>query len=78
MQVFKVCHEDNPCISLVLECRLQPRRVTAMLASVPPGAYIKLGASRLKKMPYENWRTLRVGHSETAFTMQECKDGSIC
>ena len=51
-QVFEVGHVDNPCISLVLECRLQPRRETAMLANVPP---------RLNKMPYENWRTLRVG-----------------
>ena len=77
-QVFKVRHVDNPCISLVLECRLQPRRGTAMLANVPPGGYMKLGASRLNKMPYENWRTLQVEYSETAFIMQECIDGSIC
>ena len=73
-QVFKVRHVNNPCISLVLECRLQPRR-TAMLEKVPPGDYMKLGVSRLNKMPYENWR---VGYSETAFIMKECKDGSIC
>ena len=48
-----------------------------MLANVPPGDYMKLGASRPNKMPYENWRTLRVGHSETAFIMIECKNGSI-
>ena len=39
---------------------------------------MKLGASRLNKMPYENWRTLRVGYPEMAFIMKECKDGSIC
>ena len=39
---------------------------------------MKLGASRLNKMSYENWRTLPVGYSETAFIMKECKDGSIC
>ena len=39
---------------------------------------MKLGASRLNKMPYENWRMLRVGYSETAFIMKECKGGSIC
>ena len=50
----------------------------AMLASVPPGDYKKLGASRLNKMPYANWQMLRVGYSETAFIMKECKDGSIC
>ena len=48
-----------------------------MLANVPPGDYMKLGASRLNTMPYENWRTLRIGHSETAFIMIECKNGSI-
>ena len=53
-QVSEVLHVDNPCISLVLECRLQLRRGTAMLANVPPGDDIKLGASRLNKMPYEN------------------------
>ena len=77
MQVFKVRCVDNPCISFVLECRLQPRRRTGMLANVPPGDYMKLGTSRLNKMPYENWRTLRVGYSETAFIMKECKNGSI-
>ena len=76
-QVFKVRHVDNPCISLVLECRLQPRRGTAMLANVPPGDYMRLSASRLNRMAYENWHTLRVGYSETAFIMKECKDGSI-
>ena len=39
---------------------------------------MKLGASRLNKTPYENWQMLRVTHSETAFIMKECKDGSIC
>ena len=39
---------------------------------------MKLGVSRLNKLPYENWRTLQVGYSETAFITQECKDGSIC
>ena len=77
-QVFKVCHVDNQCISFVLECRLQPRRGTAMLANVPLRDYMKLGASTLNKMPYENWRMLRVGYSEMAFIMKECKDGSIC
>ena len=76
-QVFKVCHVDNPCISLVFECPLQSGRGTAMLTNVPPGDYMKLGASRLNKMPYENWRTLRVGYSETAFIIKECKGGSI-
>ena len=51
---------------------------TAMLANVPTGDYMKLGVSRLNKMPYENWRTLRAGYPETAFIMQECKDGFIC
>ena len=50
----------------------------AMLANVPPGEYMKLGASRLNKMLYENWRTLRVEYSKRAFIMKECKDGSIC
>ena len=49
-----------------------------MLANVPPGDYMKIGALRLNKMPYENWRTLGVGHSDTAFIMKDCKDGSIC
>ena len=57
---------------------LAARRGTAMLANVPPGDYMNLGVSRRNKMPYENWRTLRVGYSETAFIMQECKDGGIC
>ena len=48
-QVSEVRHVDNPCISLVLECRLQPRQGTAMLANVPPGDYMKLAASGLKK-----------------------------
>ena len=39
---------------------------------------MKLGASILNKMSYEKWRTLRVGYSETAFIIKECKDGSIC
>ena len=39
---------------------------------------MKLGASKLNKMPYENWQTLRGGHSERTFIMKECKDGSIC
>ena len=39
--------------------------------------YMNLGTSRLNKTPYENLRTLRVAHSETAFIMKECKDGSI-
>ena len=71
-QVFKVCHVYNPCISLVLECRLQPRLGTAMLANVPPGDYMKLDASRLNKISYENWRTLQVGYSEMAFIIKEC------
>ena len=54
------------------------RRGTGMLANVPAGDYMKLGASRLNKMPYENWRTLLGGHSEMTFIMKECKDGSIC
>ena len=77
-QIFKVHHIDNPGIALVLECRLQSRRGTAMLANVPMGDYMKLGALRLNKMLYENWRTLRVAHSETAFFMKDCKDGRIC
>ena len=60
MQASDDRHVDNPCISLVLECRLQPRQGTAMLAKMPPGDYMKLGASRQNKMPYENLRTLRV------------------
>ena len=72
-QVFKVRHVDNPCISLVLECRLQPRCGTAMLANMPPGDFMKLGESRLNKMPYENWRMLRVGYSEKAFIMKSVK-----
>ena len=38
---------------------------------------MRLGESRLNKMPYENWGMLRVGYSETAFIMKECKDDSI-
>ena len=35
--VFKVCHVDNSCSSLVHECRLQHRRGATMLANKPPG-----------------------------------------
>ena len=52
--------------------------VTAKLANVPLGDYMNLGSSRLNKMPNENWQTLRVGYSEKAFIMKECKDSSIC
>ena len=77
-QIFKVRHVDNPCMLLVVECSLQPRRGTAMLENVPLGDYMKLSALRLNKMPYEKLRTLRVSHSETAFIMKDCKGGSIC
>ena len=42
------------------------------------GDYMKSSTSMLNKTPYENWRTLQVAHSKTAFIMKECKYGSIC
>ena len=39
---------------------------------------MNLGTSRLNKTSYENEQTLRVAHSEMAFIMKECEDGSIC
>ena len=39
---------------------------------------MKSGRSMLNKTPYDNRQTLRVAHSETAFIMKACKDGTIC